>query len=428
MSVRQNVSNYVPKAIKRLIKNRLVESNLRKLKKSPRLPYDRVYLTGVNLIGAVRSETGLGQSCRLIAKELETAGIPYSIFNYDEKGIASSNDCRFDEKISEELPYAVNIVHVNPYDIGLLSVLVGRKIWDYRYNIAFWAWELEEFPDHWAKMEIYFDEIWTPSRFCTDSIQRKVHIPVFTMTYHIEVCPDLSYGRKRFGLPKHRFLYLVMYDCNSTIERKNVIGGIQAYKTAFPSEYENVGLIVKMNNAARADMRKLQESLQGYRNVYFLTKTLSKAAADQLLACSDVYISLHRAEGYGLVMAEAMLLGIPCVATNWSGNTDFMDATCACMVDYSFTEIKNDTGYYTKGSRWAEADVRQAAGYIVRLYEDREYYTRISDSGRKRIRGMSRNQDMRERLKKILYEKDIGDISLQDDDSQLDPKGPQGTV
>ena len=113
------------------------------------------------------------------------------------------------------------------------------------------------------------------------------------------------------------------------------------------------------------------------QEIYFITQTLDKIQVNSLIADVDVFVSLHRAEGFGLVMAEAMLLGTVCVATDWSSNTEFMDKESACMVSYRKVEIQKTSGNYKKGCVWAQADVEEAAGYLRRLYEDRAYYEQL---------------------------------------------------
>ena len=290
MYVKQYVSKWIPIKYKNIIKTIIVDNNYKLIKKNGRIPFDNKYLKGVNLIGNISAEIGLGQSCRLLAKCLADFKIPYTIYEYGGKRKKIAKELWYNDKIGIDLKYSINIVHVNPYDVGIMSAILGENLWNHRYNIAFWLWELEDFPEDWAKMQIFFDEIWTPSKFCTNSISKKVEIPVYTIPYRIELNPDISYERDSFGLPEHMFLYLVMFDCNSSMERKNAKGSIQAYLRAFQIEKPNVGLVIKLNNTTECDLRIIQEQLQNYKNIFYLTDTLSKGAVDQLISCVDVYI------------------------------------------------------------------------------------------------------------------------------------------
>ena len=121
--------------------------------------------------------------------------------------------------------------------------------------------------------------------------------------------------------------------------------------------------------------------MKGYENLYFVTENLKKTAVNSLLKCVDVFVSLHRAEGFGLGMAESMMVGTPSIATNWSANTEFMNPEVGCMVDYKLIALERDIEPYHKGSRWADADVDQAAAYMRKLYEEPEYYRSLSEKG-----------------------------------------------
>jgi glycosyltransferase involved in cell wall biosynthesis len=163
------------------------------------------------------------------------------------------------------------------------------------------------------------------------------------------------------------------------------LGAVHAYKKAFPVEPGDCGLVMKVNHAEPCELRRLREALGAYKNIYFISDTLTKVEMNSLIGCADVYVSLHRAEGFGLICAEAMLLGKPVIATNWSANTEFMNADVACMVDCEFVISERDSGSYKKGARWASPDEDQASAYMRRLYEDKPYRNSISKRARAHI-------------------------------------------
>ena len=137
-----------------------------------------------------------------------------------------------------------------------------------------------------------------------------------------------------------------------------------------------------MNGINEKDIEQIQTLMDGYDNIYFLTETLPKIEVNSLIACVDAFVSLHRAEGFGLVMAEAMLNGTPCIATNWSANTEFMNADVACMVYYTLVTLNHEVGPYKQGSHWAEPDVVQAAEYMQKLFGDREYGRQMAEKAK----------------------------------------------
>ncbi|WP_143321875.1 glycosyltransferase [Clostridium sp. HBUAS56010] len=368
------------------IKGNMIKKSFQKISRINIEPFDRKkFKDGINLIGNIRAETGLGQSCRLVADELEASGIPYSIYQYDQLGTMSEgNYQQYESKISSELPYNINLIHINPHELGLAFQQAHNKIWNGRYNIGFWLWELEDFPDEWVPCFHCMDEIWTPSKFISDCIQKKTDLKVVTIPYHVSLTiPEKGKNdyRKRFGLPTDKFLYLMMYDRTSMTERKNPKAVIEAFKMAFSKE-EDVGLVIKINNPSEKEIDLISSMLPEHKNVYFIIEILERQQVNELIYCVDVVVSLHRAEGFGLVLAEAMLLGKPTIATNWSSNTEFMTKETACMVDAELITLNKDFGSFKKGNRWAEPNEKQGADYMRRLYDDSEFYHILSDKAK----------------------------------------------
>lgn len=373
-NISSKMDKVIPSPAKKYVKEQMIKRRIEKYVNHDKIPYkDGAYKEGINLIGSIKAEMGLGQSCRLLANMIKETKYEFTVYNYGFSGMVKEEDSSFDEFISEELPYAINIFHVNPCELGNLFMGL-QNAWDGRYNIAFWLWELEEFPKEW---EIYcklFDEIWTPSEFSGRAIKKITDVPMKVLPYYVTAPYKKTMNRKEFLLPNNKFLFLVMYDINSTEGRKNPQGAITAFKMAFAPQNDEVGLVIKVNNGTDKQIRKLKSQLAEYKNVYYIMETIDKEAVNSLIKCCDVFVSLHRAEGFGLVMAEAMLLGRPVIATNWSSNTEFMSKEAACMVDCQMIKNQQTEGLYKKGCVWAEPDYGQAAEYMEKLWRDKNYY------------------------------------------------------
>ena len=396
----------LPLSLLRKMKRSMIANSYGKLEKLNILPYENGrYEHGVNLIGNICAESGLGQSCRLVASALDKTGFPLSIYKYEQLGAEGQGDHSWENRLSKELPYDVNLIHINPHELGLAFIQQDASVWNYRYNIGYWLWVLEEFPDEWIPCFQCLDEIWAPSEFICNAIRKKTTLPVRCMPYYVDVHIGTIYDRKHFGIPEDKFLYLMMYDQSSCMERKNPIGVLNAFKMAFEKENENVGLVIKINNPTPESRKQIRSVLDGYTNVYLIEETLSRDEVNSLTKCVDVVVSLHRAEGFGLVLAEAMLLGTPTVATNWSSNTEFMNENVACMVDYELITIEKDMPPFKAGNRWADANLDQAAEYMKKLYEDKEYYEMIRKNAKEYAKeklGMDQAAGrIRERLKEI---------------------------
>lgn len=397
----------LPMSFLRKAKDKLVDRSLNKsLSQVESFVFEKEkFPKGVNLIGPVRAEMGLGQSCRLLASEINYSGLDFMVKDYMLDGNLRAGDHSWDAKIGSEIKYGVNIMHIEPLDLAFAYRKLGSNMWQGHYNIAFWLWELEEFPESWKKSLALVDEIWTPSEFTSRCIRKVTQKPVFTIPYCVTAPAKEEYDRVYFNLPKDKFLFLVMYDTNSTMARKNPLGAIESFKKAFSPQDEGVGLVLKMNNPRKEDIEALKSSLGEYRNIYYINKTMEKAEVNSLIRCVDVFVSLHRAEGFGLVMAEAMLNETPCIATDWSSNTEFMNKDVACMVDYTMTTLKKTQEPYKKGSRWADANTDTAAKYMKKLVSDKEFYDTLAKRGREYIEkklGMEQAaKAIRERIEQI---------------------------
>lgn len=335
---------------------------------------------GINLIGPIGGATGLGQSLRLVEKVIGETRIPYGIVDYSLNVKNKIDTTIYSEKCEEKLNYYINLWHVNPSDFAQAYFKFWKKSFDGHYNIAFWLWELEDFPDEWIPYCNLLDEIWTPSEFISEAIRKKTSKPVFTIPYFVTAPVDLDkYGRDYFRLPKDKILFLMMYDMQSIRERKNPDGVLKAFRKAFSTNNNEVGLVIKVNSASKLLLEELKQQIAEYTNIYLIVDNLEKIQVNSLVACTNVYVSLHRAEGFGLVIAEAMLNHVPVIATNWSANTEFMTEEIACMVSYEMKTIQKDIYSYKSGNRWAEPNIDQAAIYMRTLAEDEEKRNEMSN-------------------------------------------------
>lgn len=374
---------FIPIEYLRSIKKTLVNNNVLKLVSSAQWTFKpHTNLNGINYVGVIRGEIGLSQSCRLIAKAINASSIDFSVINFNQLSAIRQTDHSWDHKIVDKPTFNINLFHLNPPELALAYISLGKDFWKNRYNIGFWLWELQDFPTDWLPSLNLVDEIWTPSEFVSESFRKITDKPVHTIPYPIDVQVSETMDRSYFGLPQDKFLFLTMYDCNSTIERKNPIGAIQAFKDAFSVNDDHVGIVVKVNNPQEKDLKIIQHLLKDYKNVYIIAKTIQKIEVNSLINCVDVFVSLHRAEGYGLPIAEAMTLGIPSIATNWSANTGYMNSLNSCLVSYQLVEIKEDYSMYKKGSFWAEPNINDASEFMLKLLKDKEFYSQIAKNSK----------------------------------------------
>ncbi len=359
---------------------------------------------GINLIGYIRSEHGVGESARHVATALDKTDYAWSIYDFEINNNSRQEDHSWDYKINEEIKYPIIVLNINADQIPVVKKHIPLKVWDNSYKIGIWYWELEEFPERWIPSTKLIDEVWAPTRFIQEAVSMKAVCPVLHMPLPMTLQKPENICRKQFGLPENAFLFLNMYDTLSIQSRKNPTAAIKAFKNAFHPNDLSVGLVIKLNNPTfmEEDLQTLKTMIGEYQNIYILPMVLTRLAVNALIATCDVAISLHRSEGLGLLCQEAMYLGKPVIATNWSGNIDFMSEKEACMVDYKLVPIGTNIGPYEAWQRWADVDIKSAANYMQKLYSNREFGEILGKKAQKRIMTEYSPEVCGDRMKKRL--------------------------
>ncbi|MCP4900837.1 MAG: glycosyltransferase [bacterium] len=326
---------------------------------------------GVNVAGYIRTESGVGEGVRTMIRSLELAEIPHSLTNLEFNVLSRMDDDSFGE-FGVTPNYPVNIFAVNADQVPAMIEQVGSEQLENRYNVGYWAWELDVFPSQWLRAFTFFDEIWTPSRFCVDVLSRVAPVPVRRIPHSVEVTASETASRQAFDLPQDRFLFLFAYDYLSFWERKNPLALVRAFRRAFDGR-DDVGLVLKTINSDREPDRvaELKAEAAGLP-VWHINSYLERQQVYDLMAACDAYVSLHRAEGFGLTLAEAMSLGKPVIATDYSGNCDFATLTNSLPVKYRLVTLEESCGPYVAGGRWAEPDEEHAAEQMLRLANEPE--------------------------------------------------------
>ncbi|MGG1553533.1 glycosyltransferase [Paenibacillus ferrarius] len=343
---------------------------------------------GVNLVGYARAEMGIGESCRLAARSLNSVDVPFGIINFEGTNSARMNDQSWIHKEINKPIYDVNIFHINAEQMLEVYAQYGNSVFLNKYNIGYWHWELPDFPDEWLDGFKFVNEVWVPSNFVANSIALKSPVPVVRIPHGIEVLIKVKRERSYFNLPNDAFLFLSMYDVKSYQARKNPRASIEAFKLSFKPDDRGVGLVIKINNALSnlQELQAIYDLIDGYNNIYIIKETLDRDETNALIDITDCYISLHRSEGFGLGLAEGMYLGKPVIGTNWSSNTDFMENNNSCLVNYNLVKVGKDHGPYKSYQYWAEPDIEHASYFMKTLVSDKSYYRQIAINGQKNIK------------------------------------------
>ena len=340
---------------------------------SPHQHSASAYPPGITVIGYVNAESGVGESARATLRALAHSGVPHNLRDYRVGNVSRMGET-VDERLATPLQHAVSLFHINADQMPLARGFLGEAPFQAPYRIGFWAWELENFPPEWQGAFAHVDEVWVPSSFCQRAIGALSPVPVLVLPHAVEIPTHATPDRARFGLRARSVAFLAMADMMSMASRKNPFGAVEAFASAFRGSPADVEMVVKISNAERDPeaFKRLQALAASCPGIHLLADYLDRPALNSLLDSVDSFVSLHRSEGFGLVIAEAMARGKVVVATGWSGNIDFMNADNALPLDYRLVTLTQDVGPYKAGQRWADPHMAHAVAALQRVAADAE--------------------------------------------------------
>jgi glycosyltransferase involved in cell wall biosynthesis len=325
------------------------------------------WLRGMNVAGYFRSVLGLGEAARLLVDALETTDLPFTLVTNED----DLNDKVFEVTAvaPEDAVYGTNLLCITADRTQSFADAVGPAFFEGRYTIGLWFWETDRFTPPMRQALGYVDEIWVTSGFGL-GIFAGHGKPVVELPLAV-VAPDVApVSREDLGLPDDRFVFLFSFDYHSTERRKNPTGLIEAFRRAFSPGEGPVLVIKSINGPNRIDeLEHVRMAAAGRDDIILIDGYLPEDQRGALLAHADCYVSLHRAEGFGLGLAESMALGTPVIATGYSGNLAFMDDDTAYLVDYEEVEVGPGAAPYPADGRWAEPDLDHAAEQMRRVWE-----------------------------------------------------------
>jgi glycosyltransferase involved in cell wall biosynthesis len=267
----------------------------------------------------------------------------------------------------------INVFHLNADEVdGSLATLLANDF-ERSYNILYPNWELSRFPSEWFPMLDRFDEVWAPSKFIADSIEGHISKPLRHLPVSCEVDLSSLLSRRYFGIPESTYAFIFFFDFRSFASRKNPYAVVEAFRLLMEARpTSDCTLVIKVNGSELVPQAfaRLKDELAQYRDrIILIDRTVTDNEVKNLIRCCDCFVSLHRSEGFGRGLAEAMYLEKPLIATAYSGNMDFMDEQSALLVDYSLIPVQE--GEYPKheGQVWADADVEQASAQMIKLVD-----------------------------------------------------------
>ena len=358
---------------------------------------------GVDVVGYLKAELGVGEAGRLLVQAMRANGIDVSTVNCGSTLSRQEHPFVVDNKASH---YPV-VMAVNADQLGLVRHSLGEDFFKGRYVIGQWFWELSEPPQNYRDAFNLVHEIWAPTQFIKDSLEtmapahvKITHMPLPIMKPQI----DSALSRESFGLGEN-FVFLFTFDFLSVLKRKNALGLVKAFCNAFRPNEGPVLVLKSINGDKRLkEMESLLWACDGRQDVVIIDEYFDAAKSATLMNHADCYVSLHRSEGLGLTMAEAMSLGKPVIATGYSGNMDFMTEENSCLVPWSPVLVGSGAEGYPASATWAEPDLEAAAQLMRRVFVDQEFARELGQRAQADIAQRFSAAVTGERMKRHLEE------------------------
>jgi glycosyltransferase involved in cell wall biosynthesis len=343
----------------------------------------------VSVIGYLRLALGIGEAGRQMMRTLVHTGLKARGLPIQYGSTSPQVDDSLGHLTEDAASGRFQIFNVNAAEVPQVISHLGKKLRGDAYRIMMPFWELANLPDPWLEAFDLIDEVWAPTRFIQEILARKVKKPILHMPLLLDFEIPRPVPRRKFGLPTDSFLFFFAFDYFSFIERKNPLAAVRAFKRAFGGAVSNakVGLVLKTINGASAPATSaaLRGQLRDDPDLIVIEDTLSRVETLQLIGACDAVVSLHRSEGLGLLVAEAMALGKPVISTNYAATTELVTTETGYPVDYALVPVEKGQYPFYEGQVWAEPDINHAARLMRQVFEDRAGRTQRANAARSHL-------------------------------------------
>ena len=333
---------------------------------------------GVNVIGYAYGQLGIGEDARMAARSLLAAQVPFNMVSFAPGADIGQNDRSMQRYVVERGELAINLFCLTAEETGRFYAERGSSQFTNCYNIGYWPWELGAWPDVWQMLFELVDEVWVSSQHTFDALVPVCDKPLYLMPMAVDLGPVTQFksrhqARAHFGLPAQAKLFCFSFDLNSYIDRKNPQACVEAFLKAFSqNEYSDalVGLVIKVHPPKQPNKAwdKLKALAASDSRVHIIEQTLDRPDLLALYQACDCFVSLHRAEGFGRGLAEALQLGLRVICTGYSGNLDFCHAPATELVDYRLVKVGRAQYPHAKGQYWAEPSIKHAAELMQKVF------------------------------------------------------------
>ncbi|MDQ6745794.1 MAG: glycosyltransferase family 4 protein [Actinomycetota bacterium] len=326
---------------------------------------------GVNVVGYFRSELGTGAAARLVVRALDSTEIP-ALPVHGKTVPLNRQGHTYETSSPQDAVYPVNLICMNADALPEFAGQVGESFFAGRYSIGLWFWEISSFLQRWQDSFSLVEEVWAPTAHVAGALAALATVPVHTVRLPVQLPTLPERSRAELGLPEDDFLFLFGFDYLSIFARKNPLAVLDAFRGAVAGRALGARLVLKCINQDHDPEahRQLVEAIAGDPAIVLIDRYLAPEDNIRLSQVCDCYVSLHRAEGFGLGMAEAMWHAKPVIATGYSGNLDFMSASNSLLVDYELVPIGAGAEPYPPEAMWAAPDVEHAARLMRQVLDD----------------------------------------------------------
>lgn len=343
----------------------------------------------IGIIGYLKTETGVGQAGRMVARSCQQVNLSVQGYNVSINVVSRQEDSRAEDILVNKINAKVHIYKVNVDQLEIVRNNVQKYLNKPKFVINMPAWELSRFPQEWLPNLQDINELWVESRFVQASLQPVVRIPVICMPPAISVDDVAILERGRFKIPENSFAFHFNFDFASFSSRKNPQAVIEAYNIACKKYFNNVSTVLVIKTRGHDPKGKSYQRLinlvSDNPNIIVINEYLTHPEVLGLMNCCDCYISLHRSEGFGYTLAEAMLLNKPVISTNYSGTIDFINHQTGFPVNYQLISLKPDEYPFAEGQKWADPDIDHAAWLMYTVVNDQVESNKIANAGKQQI-------------------------------------------
>lgn len=317
----------------------------------------------ITLFGFHRTLMGIGEDARNLFDMLTCMGYRVELVDCTYEGMERDPNADFYTMFETTSPSAEVAIFCMPlFEMARLMPKLSLQFFKTRYTIGYWPWELTSFQSGWRHIGNLVNEIWASSEFLVNIYQKEFDKPIYYMPLYVRVSEETGSLNHNAAEQKSSSVFISVFDFNSSISRKNPLAAVRSFKKAFPNSSDNNQLIFKTINGSRNPtfQKILKDEIDNDPRIVIIDRPMLKSELNLLISSADAFISLHRSEGFGRLLCEAMLLKVPVIATDWSGSCDFVKKEHAFPIRYQLAKVGTGQYPYAAGY-WADVEIEHAA-------------------------------------------------------------------